>query len=269
MAAEYMKENVDSLKSAGVDTGPLEVYLAHLLGSYGTRKLLDAPKNATTASVLPAQANSNRELLGGGKTVGESLAKVQDKVKTAARVAGVTLPPGDITRVSAKNTSPMDGLVDIPAKPEDKPYVPPTAGLSPNGIDPHSSRHDAKLASGSVSAPIDSVSTIKANPLKEETRVAQPVISTPAKPVDTAKTDTLSEVTRIAVDTNSILRESLSVQKEMLANLIKIAANNNAPADKADSKTPENPPTPSKPEPLSRRRESIPSPEVSVSRTFI
>jgi hypothetical protein len=76
-------------------------------------------------------------------------------------------------------------------------------------------------------------------------------------------------MTKIAVDTNGILRESLTVQKEMLANLIKIAANNNAPANKADSKTPENAPTPNKPEPLPRRSEGIPTPEVSVSRTFI
>jgi hypothetical protein len=65
MGAYYLKENQQALASAGLATGPTELYMCHFLGTGGGRKFLRALKsnpNASAAALLPAAANSNKSI---------------------------------------------------------------------------------------------------------------------------------------------------------------------------------------------------------------
>jgi hypothetical protein len=240
LAGEYFKENINQLRAATDDVGVLEVYLAHLLGPAGAKKLLKASDETVVANILPSAASSNPSILGKGMTVLDSKALIKKTLDDSASVVGVTLPDDD--NVSGMTSTPVSTSVDNPT-----PSAEADASIS-SKIDKPVTSSDTSIPNSTpvsntlepIHKPIDSIVTPPVVPNVANT-VESKVDNIP-KRVDSAKTNELADLTKSSIDTVAVLRESLSVQKEMLNNLILIANNNNTSNQPTDTKeTPDKP----------------------------
>lgn len=218
MAAEYIKNNLNSLKGLVNDPGALEAYLAHFLGINGARAVLKAD-NATPASdVLPDAAKSNYNIFysnGRPRTVGQVEETIGKKLETAAKVVGVNLDINKPTNSSdSGNTSSTVSTDTASTQSTPATSTTPTNTTSTN--------------SGFIKTP-QSASLTSTAPVAPS--------YTTDKPVQAVK-DTNTELMNTVAATNVILKESLTTQKGMLEQLIKIATNgvnSSSPTSKEES----------------------------------
>jgi hypothetical protein len=250
LAGEYFKENIKQLRAATDDVGALEVYLSHLLGPAGAKKLLSSSDDTVVASILPSAASSNPTILGKGMTVLESKSVIKKSLDSSASAVGVTLPEvgtGDAT------SSPVATGVDNPT---------PSAGADTSistKMDTPVTSSDTSIPSSTpvsttlepMAKPIDSIVTPPVVPNVANT--VEPMVDNIPKRVDSAKTNELADLTKTSIDTVAVLRESLSVQKEMLNNLILIANNNNNSNQQTETKETPDKPKSSPMTPLTRK----------------
>jgi hypothetical protein len=239
LAGEYFKENIKQLRAATDDVGALEVYLSHLLGPAGAKKLLSSSDETVVASILPSAASSNPTILGKGMTVLESKSVIKKSLDSSASAVGVTLPEvgadsetGTPVATGVDNPTPsaeadttISAKIDNPVTSSDT-SIPNSTPVS-NTLEP-------------MAKPIDSIVTPPVIP--NVTNTVEPKVDNIPKRIDSVKTNELADLTKSSIETVAVLRESLSVQKEMLNNLILIANNNNTSNQPTDTKeTPDKP----------------------------
>lgn len=101
MAAEYIKENQKALQSVKPNPSPTDIYLAHFLGTSGSKKFLSTDPNAIGADILPKAANANKSYFydnGKALTLSEIYNKIASKLNKVTKQFGITLPEGSMPR---------------------------------------------------------------------------------------------------------------------------------------------------------------------------
>lgn len=101
MAAEYIKENQKALQSVKPNPSPTDIYLAHFLGTSGSKKFLSTDPNAIGADILPKAANANKSYFydnGKALTLSEIYNKVASKLNKVTKQFGISLPEGSMPK---------------------------------------------------------------------------------------------------------------------------------------------------------------------------
>lgn len=119
MASEYVKDNLNSLKSVAPNGGVVEAYLAHFLGPGGAKTFLKASPNAVAAQILPDAANANKSIFFDGtrpRTIAQVYSLIAAKLDKAAREFGIS---GNVQKSMPTNGSPSkEGGSEEAAAPE-------------------------------------------------------------------------------------------------------------------------------------------------------
>lgn len=127
MATEYFKSNRKAISSAKANPNITDVYLAHLLGASGARKILSADPNQIAAQILPEAARKNPEYFytnGKATTVAELYKKIDDKLGKVARENGINIPTGNtigtptaVPSATGTTTASAESVAKVPPSP--------------------------------------------------------------------------------------------------------------------------------------------------------
>ncbi len=225
MAAEYIKENARALSSVVPNPGTRELYLAHFLGAGGARKLLSADPNAPAASILPQAAQANKSIFytnGRARTVSELIALIDQKVRAKT-------PQAIDASAPAANEQFKQGASIADRATSTKGY----------GSSTHIASADVSVAPVGVSAPKPMTTNTLASYVSAPTPVAAPTASTvnqapaymatePVKPPPAPQENTPASVTVDTKGIETLLTQSVDIQKQM-AQLLQLIAQNSEP----------------------------------------
>ena len=225
MAAEYIKENARALSSVVPNPGTRELYLAHFLGAGGARKLLSADPNAPAASILPQAAQANKSIFytnGRARTVSELIALIDQKVRAKT-------PQAIDASAPAANEQFKQGASIADRATSTKGY----------GSSTHIASADVSVAPVGVSTPKPMTTNTLASYVSAPTPVAAPTASTvnqapaymatePVKPPPAPKENTPASVTVDTKGIETLLTQSVDIQKQM-AQLLQLIAQNSEP----------------------------------------
>lgn len=92
MAAEYLKQNRNIIKSVRSNPGVTDYYLSHFLGPGGARTFLSANPNSIAANVLPKAAASNKGIFydnGRPRTIAQVYKLLSDRLSKRAQEFGI------------------------------------------------------------------------------------------------------------------------------------------------------------------------------------
>lgn len=144
MFSEYLKSNLNFLKSTKPNPNLTDAYLTHFLGAGGARKFLNADGNSIGAEILPDAAKNNKAIFyqnGKALTVSQIYQRLSQKLSDKANYYGISIPkeiaPGEWTGKAntPTSTSTSASVFQFPTKetgtaeqklPEPKPNVRPT-----------------------------------------------------------------------------------------------------------------------------------------------
>lgn len=179
MGAEYLKDNLKSIKSKVKDPALVDGYIAHFLGPTGAGRFFSADREAIAAKVTPKAAKSNPNIFfnkdGSTNTIARVRELFAEKLVKRAAGFGIKIP---------KFLNPLgDGEVEQDTTPsKNKP-----------------SDTLAKESGATSSLPMDDKpKTFKAAPIvlnEPNENVTKPVVSPkPAKTSDTSETESFSNV---------------------------------------------------------------------------
>jgi uncharacterized protein YcbK (DUF882 family) len=225
MAAEYIKENARALSSVVPNPGTRELYLAHFLGAGGARKLLSADPNAPAASILPQAAQANKSIFytnGRARTVSELIALIDQKVRAKT-------PQAIDASAPAANEQFKQGASIADRATSTKGY----------GSSTHIASADVSVAPVGVSTPKPMTTNTLASYVSAPTPVAAPTASTvnqapaymatePVKPPPAPQESTPASVTVDTKGIETLLTQSVDIQKQM-AQLLQLIAQNSEP----------------------------------------
>lgn len=204
MAAKYIEDNSKVLSSVKRDTNLTDAYLAHFLGPYGAKKILLALQrnpDASAAAIMPKAAGSNPDLFysnGRPLTVSQFYNNISKRLQSKAAQYGVNINAGSFNGGSTGSSNNVDsgsrvsGIMTADLKtPRDQPYRQDNNGQRVQSRPVTSSNSGGSFGGGSYSSGVDSGARLGSD-----------------------------SVGRASMDTtNNILREQLSVLREISANL--------------------------------------------------
>lgn len=122
MAAEYLKQNAKSLSTVKPNPTPTDLYLTHFLGLGGARKFLSIPTDAKPAEMMPAAANSNRNIFfdrnGQAKTSRMVYSGLDEKIRKKSALYGVDVQSSTLTPSKAANDDFVSNVEAAPTAPK-------------------------------------------------------------------------------------------------------------------------------------------------------
>lgn len=249
MGAEFLRQNINILKTVKKNPTPADVYMAHFLGAGGAKQILSADPSSIAAQILPSAARANTSLFykgGQALTVGQFYEGMASLVSKKASQFGINLVKPQLT--SGGKKSPVVLSNNIAANKTPEATALPKKNLISN-IDPLASK----------SAPVVAAPKKPATPEANAAPMPRPATVTVFRKPDNTETGQgfhMQKVHEGLSDVSGILTESLSVQRQMLDGINKIAAGSKQTTQ--PSKVVEN--RESKPT-------QVPKPAVSLSRS--
>lgn len=225
MGAEYLKENMSSLKSSvtGRDVNYTDAYMAHFLGIGGAKKFIsamekDPGQSAPDLFQAPAAANKNIFYVGGDtskpRTLGDVYNSFTNKINEKSKSFGI----GDLGG-SAPGPVPTSTTTTDKSSTGASSIAPTSNTNSSSSTSPSVPTSQPTTTSGSSNVPS---STPTPPPVVQQ---QQQTVSKPEN--DNAKV--LAEGNSLLNSISSTLASSLEVQKQMatsLDNLSKLMSNN-------------------------------------------
>lgn len=103
MGAHFIKDNIDGLRSMGMQVQPGDAYLAHFMGLGGARRVIRADQNAMFRTLFPKEARANKAYA--DLTIGQLRAKLTSNMMAKHRQFGVDVPIGGGMTTTSANTS--------------------------------------------------------------------------------------------------------------------------------------------------------------------
>lgn len=224
MGGEYLKQNAEALKKVITDR-PItdtDLYMAHFLGAGGASQFFKADPNAIAAQVLPKAAASNASIFyqdGRPRTIGEVYALMNNKVRTRGKQFGID--DGSEKMVA----SPTKPSTSAPSAPTGAKATTATPGSTAGATAPAGVSASMATTEGNPSQNIPAPgSTPKAAPQGAAMAGAVGNIG-----VDNAPAAVHAQRNQAAaqqqlqrdmaaerlIDTNRVLEESLTVQKDI------------------------------------------------------
>lgn len=212
MGGEYIKTNSSAIKSVKSDVNPVDVYMAHFLGTGGARTFFSKDRDTDAASAMPAAAKANRSIFykpnGVSRTIGEVYDLMKSKVQNTSSRLGLNIDLG--------NAQLGDDNKSVPDKPSSTKS--PTTTTTNSPVNKNIKTADYKYNDNTVKekqseqpqqgyAKTAAVLTNKSNP---QTQVGGFTSSVQSNQNAGSK----AEVAFAGVD--STLKESLNVQTEIL-----------------------------------------------------
>jgi hypothetical protein len=261
MGAEYVKENIDGLKSVKKDITNTDVYLAHFLGLGGARQFLKANPNDIAANVMPAAARANAPIFyenGRPRTFAEVYAHLNNLVerKGSSFGLGKDAPPKSADKAGAAQDAGTGS-----GTPDTKGAAAPVMKVADQTPGPApSTKSAATTAAQAVNNQPDSVASVTASAMggfqnRNKDLAAQ----------GQYQQESLSKTLGPVQD---VLNQQLDVQKKMLdalLTLVKSGGVGNVPGQKPNQSS-----TPTgnlSPDAMQRKQpQPMPTPPVSMSK---
>lgn len=175
IAGEYLKTNLNGLKSVKKDTNIVDAYLTHFLGPGGARTFLSADPNASAADVMPSAAKANTNIFyNGGKprTISEVYQFLKDKIMKKAQSFGISL--GSVGSLAGnKPAGNKDGELGIDGQNSGAPSSPGApAPTGPAGA-PVGNPNKAQAPSfAKIESAVDTQPANQSSPPSRDTAVA-------------------------------------------------------------------------------------------------
>ncbi len=217
MGAEFLRQNINILKTVKKNPTPADVYMAHFLGAGGAKQILSADPSSIAAQILPNAARANASLFykgGQALTVGQFYEGMASLVSKKASQFGINLVKPQLTSGGKKSPVVLNNNIADNKTPEATAI--PKKNLISN-IDPLASK----------SAPVVAAPKKPAAPEVSVEPMPKPTTVTVFRKPDNTETGQgfhMQKVHEGLSDVSGILTESLSVQRQMLVGINKIAA---------------------------------------------
>lgn len=231
LAGEYVKANLQSIRSVRPNPTLVDAYLAHFLGARGARRFYEADPSTIAAQLFPEPAANNRAIFYDGsrpRTIQEVYVFLAKKLEKAAKDFGI----GSVTlssNLSTNKTAPVNtpSMTSPVSKPTGSPY-------------------------GDYSIPASETEPVVRRP--KESMVPTPPVVTSNRITEKAPDageNAMSEFVDVANQSLNIHRQSLNTVNEirdMIRELVKHRSSSNVPA--APAVAPRAPARPNVVEPL-------------------
>lgn len=216
LGAEFIRENMDSLRSIGRPVTDTDVYMAHFLGAAGAAKFLKADPNAIAANLFPKEAGNNPNVFYGAgntpKTVGQIYNEFGKKLASRARQFGFVAGNTEAGPVG-KGKDGSEAVVSSTPAANDPVVGPPSSASK-------------TIASGAGGNTSDAGAAAPGGPSKPSIDI--PVANTPPGVVPAARGDAVAELSsgvnasqaRAATRSQDAQRAAADKQMSAIADLL-------------------------------------------------
>lgn len=194
IAAEYLKSNLNRIKSVKPDQNIVDAYLTHFLGAGGAKTFLSQPADALAAPVMRDAANANKSIFyaGGGRsrTFGEIYEMFRKKIENKSKAFGINVDLGK-GMTSAGKTDTQKNVDKVTES---------TGTLTASNYSGHTAMPEQQMAQGlspngnTGAAPaqpktVEEVNNLKMNAMFKPSAGTKPESKFPGLVTTSAKTD--------------------------------------------------------------------------------
>ena len=241
MAAEFIKENIQTIKSAkpGGSVSDTDVYLAHFLGGTGYRKFIRTDPNAVAAAAMPKEAAANKGIFYNKAqqpyTVGQIYQNMNNLLSTRAKqfkinaVQGVALPAASTIPVSAPGAA-AKAVTPVATPAANVKAVAPLTPVANGKVNTPKPSTPAPVSPAAAAAAVTGVSVPQAASMQ---RSAQQAANATNNGID------IAPITNVLERSYDVQKKSLDQFEQMVKTLNNMltAMKKSNPSEKATGKT--------------------------------